>query len=165
MVREQHAARLLLFGPDGRILLMRLVEQSSGVGQQLWVTPGGRLEAGESVLDAAGRELFEETGMTDASVGPVVWYGEQFLRRDGRLRFLKERFVLARSGTAAFTDVGWTPEERREIAEMRWWPLDELSTTSHVVKPSKLPVLLRELVSTSGEPSRNQPGVRTIDLQ
>ena len=39
-----------------------------------WEIPGGHIEKGESALDAAKRELFEETGAADFSLTPVKIY-------------------------------------------------------------------------------------------
>ncbi len=39
-----------------------------------WETQGGHIEAGETPMDAAKRELFEESGITDAEIFPVCDY-------------------------------------------------------------------------------------------
>jgi 8-oxo-dGTP pyrophosphatase MutT (NUDIX family) len=57
---------VLLFHPDGRILLLQRVHHKPFGGN--WGLPCGKLNEGETPLDGAIRELFEETGIhLDAS--------------------------------------------------------------------------------------------------
>lgn len=52
---------------DGRLLLCRRPEGKRHAG--LWEFPGGKLLPGESILEAARRELAEELGVEVLSVG------------------------------------------------------------------------------------------------
>ncbi len=56
---------------DGRVLLVR--QWRYGIGAPTLEIPGGMVEAGEDPRDAAGRELFEETGYR---AGRLTYLGE-----------------------------------------------------------------------------------------
>jgi 8-oxo-dGTP diphosphatase len=43
-----------------------LVQRGSALGRGRWSLPGGKVEPGETTLEAAHRELLEETGVTAA---------------------------------------------------------------------------------------------------
>src|SRR5687768_6943611 len=72
--RERSAARVILLDAEGRVLVVR----SHDVNQperSWWFTVGGGIDAGETPVQAALRELHEEVGITlDAGelVGPVL---------------------------------------------------------------------------------------------
>ena len=61
-----------------------LVRRGREPGQGLWSVPGGRVEAGESLVEAVERELAEETGVV-ARCGPLLGVAE---RRDGDHHFV-----------------------------------------------------------------------------
>lgn len=42
--------------------------------KETWEIPGGHIEEGESWLEAAERELYEETGITKSKITPVCIY-------------------------------------------------------------------------------------------
>ena len=61
------AVCVLLIDPEGRVLSI-----SRGETRASWGLPGGKVEPGESLVDAVVRETYEETGYVVAS--PVAVY-------------------------------------------------------------------------------------------
>ncbi len=66
---------VVLFNPQGRVWLGR---RANSKGPHNWQFPQGGIDAGEDLLDAAKRELAEETGVTSA---------ELMARTDGWIRY------------------------------------------------------------------------------
>jgi len=79
---------------EGRYLLgRRPVEKRHG---GLWEFPGGKLDAGESLLEAATRELDEELGLRVTGVGSVL-----LSVADGRSPFVIDFVEVFAVGTPA----------------------------------------------------------------
>jgi len=147
-IRERRTARVLLLDPDDRILLMRGRPPNTLDSPPVWFTVGGGAEPGETVLETAAREIVEETGFTDASLGAVVWYGEWMLAdRKGRPVHFKEHFVVARTAGGELSRAGWQPLEREFVDELRWWTLDELGVSAETIYPEGLAELLPDVLA------------------
>lgn len=131
-----------MIDPAGRVLLVRGGDPARPEAGTWWFTPGGGLEEGEDAPTAARREALEETGHRIESLeGPVARRSAVF-PFDGTLLEQREQFFVARVPAFTPTEDGWTALERRTLAELRWWTLDELRTTSETVHPENLADLI-----------------------
>ncbi len=138
-MRERESVRVLLVSPQKRLLLIHYRNiGKDGVSRPCWTTAGGGVDAGETILEAARREIGEETGLHDAVLGPVVWYCEDSRRSgDWQVRH-KEHFVVAHAPTETLVREGWTEHERGEILEMRWWRAEEIARSRETIYPPGL---------------------------
>ncbi len=144
---EPTRVRVLLLSPRRRILLIKYRNTGpTGVPRPCWMTAGGGLEDGETIEQAALREIAEETGMIDVRLGPVVWYGEDSHRSGDWNALYKEHFIVAFAPTETVDDGGWTEHERQQVVETRWWTIDSLRQSTERIYPFGLADLLEPIM-------------------
>jgi len=102
----------LVHDPKGRILL---VKRTKPPRAGAWTLPGGGIEAGETIADAARRELAEETGLLADSVD-LLGIHEHI---DSESHLLIAVTVAHASGTLAAGD---------DAAAVAWFDLGDLSS-------------------------------------
>ncbi|MGW8889016.1 NUDIX hydrolase [Streptomyces sp. NPDC055749] len=145
-------ARVVLLDDASRLLLFSALNK--GDGSVRWFTPGGGLKPGESYEQAARRELQEETGLTNLSLGPEIWRGRPWTAVRGNVAYeVRQRYYVARVPAFQVDTSAFEETEKAAITGHRWWTVAELAATSDVLRPAELPELLASLL-TNGPPDR-----------
>ena len=154
---RRRAGRVLVVDGGGRVLLLRGVDPADSA-PPYWFTVGGGAGPGESLAQAAARELGEETGIVAAAedLGEPIWHDVAEFGFDGRWFRQEQDFFLLKVGAAgsspgsagvAVPEVnidGADHEEAAVVLGYRWWTLAELESTVERYYPAELPDLLRE---------------------
>jgi 8-oxo-dGTP pyrophosphatase MutT (NUDIX family) len=145
-VRVRQAGRVLVVDADGQLLLLHGFDPARR-DEPYWFTVGGGAEPGESLAQAAARELAEETGIvaSAADLGEPVWHEVAEFGFDGRRYRQEQDFFLLRVHAPPITADGLDNEEAAVIDGHRWWSADDLEATTESFYPLELPRLLRAL--------------------
>jgi len=99
---------------DGALLM---VQRGHAPGAGRWSIPGGRVEAGESIVAAVVRELREETGL-DGVCGRLIGWTEQM--------GVDHHFVILGHEATVLDDR--SPAAGDDASDARWVPFDSLPT-------------------------------------
>lgn len=146
-VLKRKAARVVVLNTSDQVFLIRALDPANRSTPPWWELPGGGIDPGETSEQAVLRELREEAGIVDATVGPVVW--TQHVEFDfGGYHFDQDEVIHL-----AWTDqhhIG-TPGgleflEAQAFLGSRWWPAHEVYQSNEPFLPPGLPSLLRPLV-------------------
>jgi len=142
---ERSAVRVVLRDAGGRVLLFRAVLTSRSA-DAWWELPGGGLDPGETYLEAAIREIREETGLVVGpdQIGPPHWRRSATWSARGIRRLQHEVVVQATvaGDQPGITGTEQTAEELEEYTGARWWTPDAIGASTERFYPGRLPELL-----------------------
>jgi ADP-ribose pyrophosphatase YjhB (NUDIX family) len=138
MVNERHqtSAGGIVFRRNDDHVDVVLIARTSPAKRQIWALPKGWVEPGETIPDAALREIREETGLTGRLMDPLGQIEYSFYSPQEHTRIHKTvHFFLVEYLS------GSTADHDHEVEEARWWPLHDALT--HMTYESEREVMAK----------------------
>ena len=145
-VVHRRCVRLIVRDTDGSVLLFATRDPTYPELGTWWELPGGGRETGETLVDAAVRELWEETGLTIGSdqIGPPLWTRTATFKIHGKRHVQAEKVMVVSLGS-------WQPPlnldnrqgyEVEDYFDHRWWSVHEIVTSRTRFYPGRLASIL-----------------------
>ena len=152
-VTIRHAVRAILMDRDSqRILLMR-AEVPEGT-HDLWLTPGGGMEAEESQQQALQREVWEETGQRIGEFAPPVWTRRHaYTFRGVNIEQHETFYFVTTTMFEPTTRYNPAAAEMSVFREFRWWSIAEIQRSAEIFVPLQLADRLQHLLD-AGAPAQ-----------
>lgn len=143
------SARVVLLDDRDRVLLLRGTDPAGQAPGEFWFTSGGGVEPGESLAEAAVRELGEELGLDvdPARLRGPLWRRRSLFTFDGALLDSEEYFFTLRVDGFVPHPRALSERERRFLLEYRWCTAEQvrgLAADGAEVYPQDLAELLAD---------------------
>ncbi|MEZ5184579.1 MAG: NUDIX hydrolase [Candidatus Nanopelagicales bacterium] len=116
---DETSAGGLVVREDGDDLQVALIARYDRRQRLVWSLPKGHVEQGETVEQAALREVLEETGLTAAIVAPLGVIDFWFAVEDRRIHKTVHHFLMTYRGGAICDD-------DPEVVEVAWFAFDDV---------------------------------------
>ena len=134
---------MMLFDESDAVLLIRFVVPRAEGEFVFWALPGGEIEAGETEIEAAAREIREELGLELTVAGPVYCDSNQFFHQ-GEMQDNADFIFRAECRREEPRLMGFTSDEKEIMKEVRWWSAAEVEASKERIFPEGLAGRMRE---------------------
>lgn len=113
----------VIFRPGAAGIEIALIRKTLKGGKRVWCLPKGWVEPGESLEEAAVREVREETGLDGEILEKIGETSYQFYSKEDRVRIDKtvHFFLMTCRG-------GNTADHDDEVEAADWFPLEQAET-------------------------------------
>lgn len=151
MMRPRTAARIFLIDADERVLLVH-DRVDLDRSESHWIVPGGGVEAGETLREAAIREVYEETGIRvelPLEAEPMFVEREQFWFAGEHIDQTNHHFLARVESGLDVRPSAPTEFETVVALGSRWWPLEELDRSDVTRVPATMVEVIRQALAVN----------------
>jgi 8-oxo-dGTP pyrophosphatase MutT (NUDIX family) len=145
----RRAGRIFVLDDEQRVLLMHS-RRDIGSEETHWITPGGGVEPGESLAQAALREVHEETGLRlelDAAAEPMYCERACFSVAGRAIDQTNFYFLVRVPSGLPVQPAAQTDIEDLLVLGHRWWSLPELAASDVVREPVTMVELIERALA------------------
>lgn len=132
-MRVRKSSRAVLLNPENKLFLFEFEFSMLSGHKTIWVTPGGEVEKNETFEDALHREIYEELGIELTGNYKWIYYRNRpFMTKSGEEFLSVERYYLVRIPHTKISFKNMTRIEKKLTKEWKWWPIEEIQSSSEV---------------------------------
>lgn len=148
----RRTARLIVLDPADRLLLLQYQaavasDPAGAAPRAFWYTPGGGVDPGETPEQAALRELDEEVGIRNVTLGPCVATCTALRDRFIKASHCQERYYLVRAPSDRIDTSRLAETDLDPVLDVRWWNIDDFAARREFLIPMTVIGLARRIIA------------------